>query len=200
MPEMDGYEATRRIRLLSNKVSGIPIVAMTANALKGDREKCLAAGMDDYISKPVEPASLRIAIERILRLPSGSKAETQVRASRPPIPSGGKIFDRDDFLARMENDKSLMDEMLPLFLKDMDRRVGELEKAVGKDNKTAIGVAHAIKGAASNAGAGLLHDAAKLLEDALKSESPTSEMAFFLKNVRERFEELKPLFATMGYK
>ena len=68
MPEMDGYEATRVIRAPNSSVRNhnIPIIAMTANAMKGDREKCLAAGMDDYIAKPVDPQDLADLIERIL--------------------------------------------------------------------------------------------------------------------------------------
>jgi CheY-like chemotaxis protein len=66
MPELDGYEATRRIRAPDSGVlqPTVPIVAMTANAMKGDREKCLEAGMDDYIAKPVQPGELRGALER----------------------------------------------------------------------------------------------------------------------------------------
>ena len=64
MPEMDGYEATRRIRQLPNSLGPVRIIAMTANAMQGDREKCIEAGMDDYVSKPVKIDDLRAALER----------------------------------------------------------------------------------------------------------------------------------------
>ncbi len=64
MPEMDGYAATRTIRLSKQDHHNIPIIALTANAMKGDREKCLQAGMDDYISKPVDPKCLQEKIEK----------------------------------------------------------------------------------------------------------------------------------------
>jgi CheY-like chemotaxis protein len=62
MPEMDGYEATQIIRAMNDKRKDIPIIAMTANAMKGDRERCLEVGMNDYISKPVKPETLLKAI------------------------------------------------------------------------------------------------------------------------------------------
>jgi CheY-like chemotaxis protein len=66
MPEMDGYEATRRIRELDGQMSRIPIVAMTANAMEGDRQRCLEAGMDDYVSKPIDPTEFKKAVRKAL--------------------------------------------------------------------------------------------------------------------------------------
>lgn len=75
MPEMDGYEATRQIRQLAHR-TGLPIVAMTAHAMQGDREKCLEAGMSDYLSKPLQREALAAVLARWTTPQSASQEET----------------------------------------------------------------------------------------------------------------------------
>jgi len=89
MPEMDGYEATRGIRDPKSAVIDhtVPIIAMTANAMKGDRERCLQAGMDDYVAKPVQLAALREAIERALRRPRRQETEEAQTESPEDLPT-----------------------------------------------------------------------------------------------------------------
>jgi len=202
MPEMDGYEATRRIRKMPGRKASIPIIAMTANALKGDREKCIACGMDDYVPKPVSPEGLRTVLERIL-----SKIGFSVQASLPPSEPGSiprsshdKIFDREEFLQRVENDVSLMNEILPIFVEDAEKRVVQLEEAVlvKADLVKATMLAHSIKGSAGNTALPMLRDAAAAIEQSLSAGS-MEEAKSMIPALKARFEEVKALFRELGY-
>jgi len=163
MPDMDGFEATQIIRDPASGVRrhDIPIVAMTAHALKGDREKCLDAGMDDYISKPLQPNELLAAIERQLRL---DVAQNLLYPAAPATPAQ-QVFDRAATLARLEGDEATLNEVVDVFLDDVTRQLSALDAYVAAGD---IGLvqrqAHTLKGAAGSVGAPLILDLAKDLE------------------------------------
>lgn len=143
MPEMDGYEATKKIRELKGlpgRDDWIPIVAMTAHALSGDREKCLAAGMDDYLVKPLLPDSIAAAIRKWKR-------------KRTPQSDGERteIFDRRSFFSRIMNDVALARAVIIAFLEDIPAQIELLGKSIEQnDMPSAERFAHRIRGAAAN--------------------------------------------------
>lgn len=159
MPEMDGYQATRRIRELE-KSRGFPcrtrpvyVVALTANALEGDRQKCLDAGMNDYISKPVRLDEL----ERALTSAAAKTLHQGNGHSAAPVERTCTLDTStlDDLRGlRMPGEPDPLAELIDLFLKDAPLRVGEIEKAVQSRNAHGLEAsAHSLKGSASNLGA-----------------------------------------------
>jgi signal transduction histidine kinase/DNA-binding response OmpR family regulator len=179
MPKMDGYEATRAIRECELKVqrgefvpkpnssyakkysktTRIPIVALTANAMQGDRERCIEAGMDDYLSKPVQA---RKALELIDRFVSELEIEEPRIESKPPQPD---ICDVPTLLSRFEEDEELLKELAGLFLDDAPRLVAKIEKAiVDRDFKALETAAHTLKGSVDNFCAHRVYQAAFNLE------------------------------------
>ncbi len=171
MPEMDGFEATRQIRSGQSGVlnPSIPIIALTARVLEGDREKCLAAGMNDYLVKPLEPESLAQALDRWgKRLPDAppagpatlTKTSGHSTAGSPklpttgfPIMNGSVVFDRAGLLRRLMGDTQLARAVTQSFLKEMPFRLKELVEAVNHQNAALTqAIAHQIKGASAAAG------------------------------------------------
>ena len=166
MPEMGGLEATAAIRQ-RELVSGghIRIVAMTAHAMKGDRERCLAAGMDGYLSKPIDPKLLYAALEHQT---NALEPETPALApeSAPTVrASAAPPIDRDSLMVRLGGDEQLLIEVIRVFLDDCPLRIAAIKAAVdSRDPERIRTTAHALKGAAANLSAQGLFDAAAMLE------------------------------------
>ena len=156
MPEMGGLEATAAIRERERQTGGhIRIVAMTAHAINGDRERCLAAGMDGYLSKPVDQRMLFAVVED--EAPTGSAVSA--------TPGRSELFDRDAALERLGGDGALLTDVVRLFLTDCPVRLAAIKSAVDQRDAARIRIeAHALKGAASNLSATGLFDAAATLE------------------------------------
>ena len=172
MPEMGGFEATEQIRLRQRQKSQFPnykdpiiVVAMTANAMQGDREKCLAAGMDDYIAKPIRPEDVRTIIERWAPIiaqaapasppPSAAvtSTSTQAGSSAPPT----RVDDSPVDMARLndftEGNPESLRELVTLYLDQTSGQLEHLEAAVAAGNASeARRLAHSCAGASATCG------------------------------------------------
>lgn len=161
MPEMDGFEATSRI--LELEKSGprkTPIVAMTAHAMTGDRERCLAAGMDDYVSKPLRKEELLAVLGQIQKAP-GTKLSIREQPERANCPSGVKTapssqaadrsakvaptFTQAEFLERLDGDEDLLQKLIALFRENTPRALDQIAGAIdSQDGPAVAAAAHAL--------------------------------------------------------
>lgn len=172
MPVMDGYEATRRIRDPSTDVlnHSIPIVAVTANALKGDREKCLECGMDDYLPKPVTRDGFEQALTKwipgwVAAVISSFPVEMADPPSRVPAPVQREVFDRSALVRRLLGQEELVGTLLGMFFQDTPGQMEELEKAIAQDRwSDAQRLAHGLKGTLANLEARSAAQAASVVE------------------------------------
>ena len=166
MPEMDGLEATREIRRRWPEGPRRPyIIAMTANAMTGDREKCLEAGMDDYISKPVKANRLKTALEQCCELRAAVAAVAAHHLDIPGVtpPVDAAVLNRDSLEAlkslQSEGDDGFLKEMIELFLADTPSRFADMDAALAQgQQQDFVRAVHSIKGASANFGADALHD------------------------------------------
>jgi len=188
---MDGLQATRRIRAPESKVKNrdVPIIAMTAHAMTGDRKRCLEAGMNDYVSKPVHPKGLVAALER--QLAASGRVSSSRLAETSSAPSPAAVFDKDGLLNTLGGDEGALREVLTLFLADIPQQMNTLEEAINLGNaETATRQAHTLKGAAANVGASLLRECAAELEQ-LGREHRLDVMAEGLEDLREQFAAVR---------
>ena len=163
MPEMNGFEATRAIRARERETGRhIPIIAMTAHAMKGDRERCLAAGMDSYVTKPILARKLYEAIESLAPAAARPPADAPAAA----VPEADWALDADQILERVDGDVALLQELVTMFLEDCPRMMAEIEDAVGRADAGAVSrAAHALKGSIGNFASGGPFEAARQLEE-----------------------------------
>jgi PAS domain S-box-containing protein len=198
MPEMDGLEATAAIRQ-KEKATGkhLPIIAMTAHALKGDRERCLAAGMDDYVAKPIQAKELLAAVEGAV-LPA-----VETRESVPAEPRPEEILDRVTALARVDGDAKLLGELARLFLADTARLLSAVRQAVTRGDAKALEyAAHALKSSVGNFAAHAAFEAAARLEMS-GHQGDLAEAQEAYAALQQEIERLKPVlegFAKGGSK
>jgi PAS domain S-box-containing protein len=170
MPEMDGYEATVHIRKQQeNSGRRSVIIAMTAHAMKGDREHCIVAGMDDYVSKPLDPQLFLGAIER--HYARGVPVEAPPPKA-PPTQTAAAVYDKAGFLRRVEGDERLLREVLRTFLQDCPRQMINARKSLEqRDAVTLTRIAHTVKGASASVGAMAINEVATRLEDAAREQN-----------------------------
>ena len=152
MPEMDGFEATAAIRAAEKGTSQhVHIVALTAHAMKGDREACLAAGMDGYLAKPIRASELFGMVEKFAGDRRNGLSHGLTGTSFEWV---GPAFDRDEVLGRMGNDTALLAELTQIFRVQMPRMQAEIERCLRENDARALErAAHTLQGSAASFGA-----------------------------------------------
>jgi two-component system, sensor histidine kinase and response regulator len=171
MPVMDGIEAVKQIRSGSGVLnSKVPVIAMTAHAFDEDRQRCLDAGMDDFLSKPVIPGALAETLERWLGRtddsPGAGRSESSERQNFT------HAFNRTELLHRMMGDEDLMRGIIRTFIEDIPEQARLLREASRSDDfKDIERLSHTIKGACANLGAAKMRDAAFVVEQAARKQN-----------------------------
>jgi two-component system sensor histidine kinase/response regulator len=202
MPEMDGFEATRRIREWAQGNAAIPIIAMTAHAMKGDEEKCIDAGMDDYVSKPIQPATLFDVIDKVVRNTQKNKTTKASRGDTGNV-FAPRSFDLAKAMETVLNDEDIFREIAELFLQELPDSLAKIRQGVvDKDGYTLERAAHSLKGSVGNFGADEAYKTAQHLEllgKQGKLERAAEEFSRLKKSVDDLAQELKLVLQGMNH-
>jgi signal transduction histidine kinase/CheY-like chemotaxis protein len=217
MPVMDGFEATAAIRQREVGTSRhVPIIAMTAHAMTGDRERCLEAGMDDYLSKPVEPKEMHAVVERWGTLAKKDPKTRQTSRDLEPMspetlettvkvitrmsnaPFTTETFDIVALRARVEDNLDLLSEMLDLYLSSSPLLMTEIESAIAsRDADKLSRAAHTLKGVLKNMCANTCAEAASQLETIGKSDDVEQVDQCFTK-LKSEFQRLQSVLTEVA--
>lgn len=196
MPVMNGYEATRRIRSAGNTGGEIPIIALTAHSDQGVREKCLEAGMNDYLAKPLNKEALISIINNWIKPVAVKDEDSSGSGGSIENNSSGSIketppMDHGLALKQLDVDDEFLGNILEVFVEDAGQRIAALEEALAsQDIQTMILETHTIKGGAANIAAVFLAEAAGELEDIGKKGDLTKACDIFAK-VRSEYDRLR---------
>ena len=198
MPEMDGYEASRQIRAgkAGERYKTIPIIAMTANAMVGDREKCLDAGMSDYLSKPIDPDVFLAKLRQWL--PDGQDQHPDKYLSKNSetntIEPELTVWDKKAVLQRAMGKKDLLNTLIDIFFTQMPERMAKLQLAIDSGNTEQVHfLTHTIKGMAANISGLQLQQQADLMESAAK-EGNKDKLAELMPDMKQASEQLMQCF------
>ena len=180
MPEMDGFAATSAIRKLENSKNNIPIIAITAHALMGDKERCLNAGMNDYVTKPIIAENLIRAIDNLLFI----KTSEIKKATPPEVLNSFEVFDFEHLEKVSMGDDLFQREVLSSYIEDVILRCQKMESFLNtRELEKLVAEAHTIKGASYSIGA------KKMGEEALAVEISAKHSDY--ESVNVRFKKLK---------
>jgi len=194
MPVMGGLEATQAIRAREARRSWaiqgdwhpIPIVAMTAHAMAGDRERCLEAGMDDYVSKPIRPADLVAAIGRMCEHVSGAGTTGDKSLLEAEVPGGNGVADLGEARALFDGDEEVVQQLLGVFFRDLGGTLSELRGAGARGDLVKLGeLAHSIKGSVGLFGGQRATEASRAVEFAAQNADPAASGALLEILLRE---------------
>jgi CheY-like chemotaxis protein/HPt (histidine-containing phosphotransfer) domain-containing protein len=195
MPEMDGYQATAKLRA-DARFAKLPIIAMTAHATIEEKQRCLGAGMNDHISKPIDPGNLYETVGRFYK-PELPGARTAMSARTPVAELVGTAsqlsqdnlpclpgLDVKDGLARVAGNRKLYLKLLRQFVEQQGPAVAQISDALARnDASTAERLAHTVKGVAGNLGARPLQQIAGKVEKAISAKTPYAELTALLKEL-----------------
>ncbi|MGC3961640.1 MAG: response regulator [Verrucomicrobiota bacterium] len=202
MPVMDGYQATAKLRA-DARFAALTIIAMTAHATMEEKQRCLAAGMNDHISKPIDPSNLYETVGRFYKPtnPVGTQSPVDVKSPEATASNDGGLpviagLDTADGLSRVAGNRKLYLKLLRQFVEQQGPALTQITEAMSKgDVATAERLAHTLKGVAGNIGAKSVHSTAAILEKVIRSKAPPAEVEAAKQQV---VAVLEPLIAGLN--